>query len=140
MLLETLFGSRSTATVKESGQDHVAYLPDAKPGLERCTVVSANALLAHFHRAEITSLAQVPHNAEESLEVLLKHGLRYKREFDLKPQSIAQFVRSHPRGAWYVGTMHHAMAVIDGELFDTEEKGLDGRQVKLAAEIVPEAK
>ena len=115
--------------------DHVAELPDAKPGLGRCTTVSNNSLLAHFKRPLITSPAEEPHNADESLRILSKRGLKFKPMIDLKPQSIEFFVKSHPKGAFYVGLPGHAVSVIDGELYDAERKGLDNRQVKIAAEV-----
>jgi len=47
-----------------------------------------------------------------------------------KKTKLRDFVNSHPKGRYVIGVRRHAMALIDGKLIDTTEKGPDGRHVK----------
>ena len=125
-------GSRE---LKES--EMVAILPDAKPPYNRCTFVSTNAILAHFKKPIMKS-GRVPMGAEESFEMLSSHGLRVlpDKTFADRHMTVKTFVETHPKGAWYIGTKGHAMAVCNGVLTDTENKGLDSRLILICAAVV----
>jgi hypothetical protein len=116
----------------------VAVIPPQPPGLTRCTAVSCNAILEYYGRKLITSAAEVPQDAESSWELLKSRGLKVQPDIGLseKGVTVQNFVNTHQSGVWYIGTLHHALAVIDGELFDTEHKGLDARIVDVVASIV----
>ena len=124
------------ATVVEDAPS-VAELPDeSNPSLARCTTVTCNAILAHFSKPLIRSAGEMPRTGRDVLNLLQRRGLRYSPENMMPPQTVKTFVMQHQTGTYYIGTMGHAMAVIDGELFDAERKGLDGRMVQIAAEII----
>lgn len=50
--------------------------------------------------------------------------------------TVRSFVAEHQAGSWYIFTAGHAMAVIDGVLVDSEERGPDGRRMQGAYRIV----
>lgn len=103
-------------------------------GLKRCTAVTLNALLAHYSKPGIM-LGEVPETGEQLLQVMLSHGLAYKPEPMVAGKTVQQFVSQHSQGSWYVTTPGHAMALIDGQLYDAENKGEDGRKVLGAVEV-----
>lgn len=66
------------------------------------------------------------------LEALQNAGWRYRAVgTDLEPfrGTIRRFCQLHPTGTYYVATSGHAMALVDGVLVDTAERGPDGRRV-----------
>jgi hypothetical protein len=97
-------------------------------GLHRCTAVTIDALLKHFRQSGI-GLGEVPVDHPGVLTVLARHRLAYRPDPTAAGRSVQQFVGLHHIGAWYLLTPGHAMAAIDGELFDAEGKGLDGRRL-----------
>jgi len=97
-------------------------------GLQRCTAVTCNALLKHFGKPGIT-LNDVPETDIGVLELLSKGGLSYKPNSLSVGKTVQQFANLNQRGSWYIVTPGHAMALIDGELFDAENRGLDGRKI-----------
>ena len=40
--------------------------------------------------------------------------------------SVAEFIKAHPKGVYYIGSKNHAMALIDGKLIDTAGRTLRG--------------
>jgi hypothetical protein len=97
-------------------------------GLKRCTAVTANAILKHFGKMGIT-LAQVPETDVGVLQILSKAGLGYKPLPMATGRTLQQFCNLSQRGAFYLVTPGHALALIDGELFDAENRGPDGRKI-----------
>jgi hypothetical protein len=100
-------------------------------GLQRCTAVTIDALLKHFRQSGI-GLGEVPVDHPGVLTVLARHRLAYRPDPTAEGRSVQQFVGLHHMGAYYLLTPGHAMAAIDGELFDAEGKGLDGRRLMSA--------
>jgi hypothetical protein len=97
-------------------------------GLKRCTAVTLTALLQHFGKQGIT-IGEVPETEPGILAVLDKRGLAYRPFSAEFGHTVDQFVRSHARGAYYLVTEHHAMALVDGELVDAANKGPDNRKL-----------
>ncbi len=100
----------------------------ARYGLQRCTSVTCNALFKHFGKPGIT-LNDVPETDIGVLELLSKGGLSYKPNLLAVGKTVQQFTNLNQRGCWYLVTPGHAMALIDGELFDAENRGPDGRKI-----------
>ena len=97
-------------------------------GLARCTAVTVNAILEHFHKATIR-LNDVPVDQPGVIRLLVSHGLAYRPYLHEVGRTIQQFIAFHSRGAWCLITKGHAMALIDGELFDAENKGAAARHL-----------
>jgi len=117
--------------------DKIVEIPVTTGPYNRCTAVSTNAILAFFNKPLLKS-GHVPINARESFDILERNNLRILPDitFEQKHMTVRTFVQTHPKGAWYIGTYHHAMAVINGRLVDAEGKGLDGRLVTLCVQVV----
>ena len=49
----------------------------------------------------------------------LEHYQKLGFNFCLFDGTVAQFVRLHPRGRYYIGIRGHAMALVDGVIYDT---------------------
>jgi hypothetical protein len=117
----------------------------------RCTVQSCNALGIKIHTdsngKEVTpeTFSDAYLFAKESgLEVSL-FGLR-SRDMDGEDVdsdsyfvggkcSVKEFIQTHPEGRFMISTRGHAMAIVDGKLTDTTNKGPDGRKVIAAFEV-----
>ena len=97
-------------------------------GIRRCTAVTANALLKHFGKTGIT-LSQVPETDVGVLEILTQGGLAYKPFPMATGRTLLQFGNLNRHGAWFIVTKGHALALIAKELFDAENRGLDGRKI-----------
>jgi hypothetical protein len=48
---------------------------------------------------------------------------------DWRRGTLRSFVAAHPRGKFFLTTRGHALALIDGDLIDTTERGADERKV-----------
>lgn len=103
-------------------------------GLARCTAVTVNAILQHFHKAPIR-LNDVPVDQPGVIRILVGHDLAYRPYLHEAGRTLQQFIAFHPRGTWCLITKGHAMALIDGELFDAENKGADARRVVAAYQM-----
>ena len=103
-------------------------------GLERCTAVTINALLRWFKLPLIT-LNDVPVDNPGVLRILDSKGLSYTPYQNEAGRTLTQFLNMHRMGVWYILTEGHAMALIQGELFDAENKGMDGRKIVAAFQI-----
>jgi hypothetical protein len=83
-----------------------------------------------------------PHTGIGVLGALMENGWTYRPvEVDGAEYrgTVRRFCREHPTGRYYVATSGHAMAVIDGVLVDSAERGPDGRRVIGAFEVYPAA-
>lgn len=103
-------------------------------GLMRCTAVTVNALLKHFAKPGI-QLSQVPENQPGVLAILDQKGLSYRPDMTGVGRTLQQFSALHQTGAFYLVTPGHALALIDGELFDAENLGPNGRKIMQAFQI-----
>lgn len=106
----------------------------ARFDMHRCTAVSVNAMLKHFGKPPIT-VVEVPENAGGLVADLEKRGLKVHPEPRFVGQTVEQFVKTHPMGVWFLGTPGHAMALIDGELVDTMNRGPDDRRLDTVARV-----
>lgn len=106
-------------------------------GEKRCTAVTCNAIAKH-HGVESAKLG-ADHNVGTGagvIEHLKKHGMRVKGSgWEHDGKSVKKFVSEHPKGAHYIATRGHAMAVVDGKLHDSSGRGLDNRKIQLSFEI-----
>lgn len=89
----------------------------------RCTNESAKAL-----GAIVKTIEGVEQNIKTGtgvLQALRESGKSVKPiEIDNKTSfSLGEFIQSHPEGRYYLFNDNHAMALIDGELIDTDPKG-----------------
>jgi GNAT superfamily N-acetyltransferase len=119
------------------GTPRVAAIQPQPKGLSRCTTVSCNAIFSHFKTKLITSNVEVPQTAKDCFERIRQRGLKILPDV-MSPQKkvpLNIFANTHRNGVWLVGTKGHSMCLIDGELFDAENKGLDSRPVLIAAQI-----
>lgn len=55
-----------------------------------------------------------------------QHGQQY---------TLRRFVRENPTGRWVLATSGHSMALVDGVLVDTEQRGPDGRRMLYALRV-----
>lgn len=148
--LRNLGALEKLSQARTAAMDEYLSLHDEKCGealceapqrtLDRCTVVTCNAFAEHYHLPPITQIQDVPMTGVGVLEYMRKHGLRMvTKALDMivakDRVTVRQFVNQHPHGTWYISTANHAMAVIDGQLFDAANRGLDGRIVQSALEF-----
>lgn len=49
--------------------------------------------------------------------------------------TVKKFVEAHPKGKFYLSTTGHAMALVNGILTDTSERGKDRRRIFAVVEI-----
>jgi hypothetical protein len=63
------------------------------------------------------------------MRIFVARGLSYRPYRHEVGRTVQQFAALHHRGVWCLITGGHAMALIDGELFDAESKGLDWRKL-----------
>lgn len=106
-------------------------------GERRCTAVTCNAI-AKYHGVDSAKLGS-DHNVASGAGVyqhLTKHGMKMKGSgLEHDGKSVKKFVDEHPKGAHYIATRGHAMAVINGKLHDSSGKGADGRKIQLSFEV-----
>ena len=118
-------------TLKEFLEEAVRY------GEKRCTAVTCNAIASH-HGVDAAKLGP-DHNVGTGAGVyqhLRSHGMKMKGQgWEHEGKSVKQFVKEHPKGAHYIATRGHAMAVIDGKLHDSSGRGSDGRKIQLSYEV-----
>lgn len=92
----------------------------------RCTQATLSALGVH---------GKAPRTGAGVITALIDAGMKccpVEHEGQIR---LRAFVRAHSRGRYYVFTRNHAMALVDGQLTDTEGRGPDGRIVLGAVEI-----
>jgi hypothetical protein len=117
-------------------QSFVTFLEAVRHGENRCTAVTVNAIAKH-HNVEAAKLGP-DHNVKAGADVYL----HLKKHFKVKGwgdehegKTVKQFVKDHPQGSHYIATRGHAMAVINGKLHDSSNRGVDGRKIHLSYEV-----
>ena len=99
--------------------------PDNQPDV-RCTEAVLNAF-------GIYGIA--PRDGGGVLEALVAHGYGYAQvDFEFG-QTLQSFVAQYPQGDYYMFSSGHAMALRDGVLTDTEDKGPNRRRLQGAYRI-----
>lgn len=79
----------------------------------------------------------IPYPVRDGLAViehLTNAGYRI-RIIDNPKKTLKTFVRAYPKGKYYLITVNHALALVDGQLFDYAEKGANLRRVLVAVQI-----
>ncbi len=104
-------------------------------GLHRCTAVTINSIARFFHIQEIRNAGIVPVYNTQVIEYLQKRGLQLIPVKIPQNINVMNFINTHRRGVYYISTDGHAMSLINGELFDAENKGGDNRKVLSAFQI-----
>lgn len=96
---------------------------------ERCT----NVVLAAFD-LPVSRCGSL--NAHGLLSDLRRAGWKWQPlHWDRYGQTLAKFVRAHPKGKFVLGTRQHALGLLNGKLVDAEGKGANRRRVNLAYEV-----
>lgn len=107
-------------------------LHEAAPGgLSRCTAVTLQAILSYFRKNPL-KMHEVPAFNTGVLEIIRDRGLTLVPDLKAVGHNVQSFVNTHRRGVYYVGTPGHAMALVNGVLYDAEQKGADSRPVRFA--------
>lgn len=118
-------------------QSFETFLEAVKYGEKRCTAVTCNALASH-HGVESAKLGP-DHNVGTGADAYLhlrNHGMKMKGQgWEQEGKTVKQFVKDNPKGAHYISTRGHAMALINGKLHDASGKGPDGRKVQMSWEV-----
>ena len=65
-----------------------------------------------------------------------RRRLRWAHSLTWAGRTLKDFLESHPRGAFFLFTHAHAMALVDGVLTDTTERGPDGRRIIVVVEVL----
>jgi hypothetical protein len=104
-------------------------------GFDRCTVQTVNAFADFYHFPKITRENEIPLTGVGVVQALQKHGLKMEMDYSSIGKSVSQFVPTHRIGTWYISTNGHAMALINGQLIDAENKGPDGRRIVAAIQF-----
>jgi hypothetical protein len=98
----------------------------------RCTTAALKALGINEGHAN----GKYARTGADVLERIIRSGYTPRpvvssvvTRFERKIIRLSDFVEQHPKGSYYISTHGHAMALIDGRLIDTTERGADGRWV-----------
>lgn len=103
----------------------------AMGGLARCTAVTLNALFAFFKKPPLKEF-EVPPDSGGVLRLIDQRGLSLSPLGDVEGMTVKVFMGRFKKGAYYIGTLGHAMAVINGNLYDAAQQGEDGRVIQFA--------
>lgn len=105
---------------------HPATIQLFKNQLMRCTNYMLSQFNVNVSYPVRYGLACIEHldNAGCKLEIMENY-----------PKTIRTFVRAYPQGKYYLSTAGHALALIDGQLFDYSERGIDLRRILVAVKI-----
>jgi uncharacterized protein YsxB (DUF464 family) len=135
--IDKLSKARLKAQDKELSLDHECPICETpEGGLNRCTVQTVNAFADFYHFQPITHETQIPITGADVVHYLEGHGLKQAlRDASAPGKSLAQWLPAHRSGTWYVSTDGHAMAMINGQLVDAEQKGADGRRIICAIQF-----
>jgi 8-oxo-dGTP pyrophosphatase MutT (NUDIX family) len=90
------------------------------PQAKRCTQATLEALGVR---------GKVPTNDIGVEQALMKAGKTIELIDDAANQTVKVFVTAHPTGSYYIVTLYHAMALVNGVLTDTEGRGIDERKI-----------
>lgn len=112
-------------------KDFKEYIAEvAYKDLRRCTAASVMAVAAHHNVDHGMSDNKAPLKGADALQHLPKIGLKkvYDPNQPYMGKSVSSFVKDHPTGAHIISTAGHMMAVTDGKLTDTANRGPDNRR------------
>lgn len=104
-------------------------------GLARCTVQTVNAFAEFYRFPPISREYEIPIYNVDVVNYLTKQRLKMEPVVNAQGMTVQQFVNSHRRGTYYISTDGHAMALINGNLVDAEQKGADSRRIVSAIEF-----
>lgn len=89
-------------------------------------VTSADWRTAHRDLCDLArEMADMPSSDRVWWEYLRRCGFRRRALLDTCPEcyTVADFCRDHPRGVYVLGPHEHAVAVIDGDWWDSWDSG-----------------
>ena len=100
----------------------------------RCTQATLEAFgifgICPTHGAGVYQSLQ---RAKRAGRILSGADLRAKGR---KTITVAEFVKAHPTGSYYISTTGHAMALVEGVLTDTSGRGPDRRHIQVVIEVL----
>jgi hypothetical protein len=77
-----------------------------------------------------------PRTGTGVIGALTDAGIKWKPIVLDRYPTVQKFVKDNPKGSFYLSTRGHAMALVDGELIDTELKGPNKRKLQAIIEII----
>lgn len=98
----------------------------------RCTAASCRAIADHFSvDHQLADGSNAPIHGNDAISHLKKIGLKVKvdHNFPFVGKTVKEFVAAHPKGAHFISTGGHAMALTDGKLTDTMNRGPNRRKI-----------
>ncbi|MDD5151122.1 MAG: hypothetical protein PHC28_11725 [Flavobacterium sp.] len=105
----------------------------------RCTAIVINSIAKYYGLDTIIKDGELaPLDGISTIARLKQAGLKVKNVLDQEyiGKTLKSFVKNHPIGVFYVGIRGHALAVIDGKLIDSSNKGIDNRKIIGHFEII----
>lgn len=91
-----------------------------------CAVTGADWNTVHKALCDLSGdMADMPSADRVWWELLREFGFTQKRMIDRCPEcyTVADFCRDHPRGVYVLGPHEHAVAVINGNYWDSWDSG-----------------
>lgn len=91
-----------------------------------CAATGLSWYEVHRQQCDLSRImANMPSSNEVWWELLRLHGYKWVKMFDQCPDcyTVADFAYDHPDGYYILGPKEHAIAVIDGNWYDTWDSG-----------------
>lgn len=91
-----------------------------------CAVTGLDWYEIHRQQSDLSRImADMPSSDDVWWELLRLHGFRKVNLLDSCPKcyTVADFASDHPSGLYVLGPKEHAIAVIDGDWYDTWDSG-----------------
>lgn len=91
-----------------------------------CAVTGLDWYEIHRQQSDLSRImADMPSSDDVWWELLRLHGFRKVKLLDSCPNcyTVADFASDHPSGLYVLGPKEHAIAVIDGDWYDTWDSG-----------------
>ena len=91
-----------------------------------CAVTGLSWYIVHLAQSVLSSvMSDMPSSDRVWWKLLTMFGYDRVRLIDQCPDcyTVADFAHDHPKGKYVLGPMEHAVAVIDGDWYDTWDSG-----------------
>lgn len=91
-----------------------------------CAVTGRSWYSVHDELCDLSrQMSDMPSADRVWWEMLRRHGFRQVKLPDRCPEcyTVAEFCRDHPRGMYVLGPNEHAVAVVNGEYWDSWDSG-----------------
>ena len=103
-------------------------------------IAASNTRCTHAAYEAITGETWTGHTlmtGQDLMDALRDAGYTYRTHCPAdRAKTLRSLAKNAPTGVWYISTRNHAMAMVDGTLTDTMDRGFDGRHIKGMAQIV----